>query len=51
MNETMALDQDIDVEKLIGEARSNYIGNNPESRKLYEDARNVMPGAPISCPG
>jgi glutamate-1-semialdehyde 2,1-aminomutase len=45
MNESVALDQGPDLEKLIGKARSNYIGNNPKSRKLYEAAKDVMPGA------
>ncbi len=45
MNESVVLDQNPDLEKLIGEARSNYISNNPRSRELYEEAKDVMPGA------
>jgi glutamate-1-semialdehyde 2,1-aminomutase len=45
MNESVALDQNLDLEKLIAEARSNYTDNNPDSKKLYEAAKDVMPGA------
>ena len=45
MNESLAVDQNSDLEKLIGEARSNYIANNPNSKELYEAAKDFMPGA------
>ena len=45
MNESAALDQNLDLEILIAEARSNYIGGNPNSKRLYETAKDVMPGA------
>ncbi|MCP4768240.1 MAG: hypothetical protein GY875_18470 [Gammaproteobacteria bacterium] len=45
MNEAVTLDQTPDLEKLIDEARSNYIANNPNSKQLYEAAKDVMPGA------
>ena len=31
MNEAVALEQSPDIDKLIGEARSNYIANNPKA--------------------
>ncbi len=45
MNESVALEQNPDIEKLISKARSNYIANNPNSKELYEAAKEVMPGA------
>ena len=45
MNEAVTLDQNPGLEKLIDQARSNYIANNPNSKQLYEAAKDVMPGA------
>ena len=45
MNASVALDQNSSLEKLIAEARANYIANNPNSKERYQAAKDVMPGA------
>jgi len=45
MNESQLLEQSFDLDELVGEARANYIANNPISKEHYEAAKDVMPGA------
>ncbi|MCP4333597.1 MAG: hypothetical protein GY785_13150 [Gammaproteobacteria bacterium] len=52
MNEAVALEQNPDLEKLIGEGPGNYVANNPNSKLLYDAAKDVMPiYIPTRLPG